>query len=71
MSKKNTGGSAFPTSPKNYDAAICYPGLTIRDYFAAKVMQALITDPDCTLTKDEIASISYMQADTMLRAREE
>lgn len=39
MSTHDTGGPAFPgpcTKPlENY-----YPGLTVRDYFAAKAMQA-------------------------------
>jgi hypothetical protein len=38
MSKENDGGSAFPS----YEDEGYTNGLTIRDYFAAKAMQAII-----------------------------
>ena len=46
--EKNNGGSAFPTS--NYQKIVPIStgyseGMTLRDYFAAKAMQALISDP--------------------------
>jgi hypothetical protein len=72
MNNTNTGGPAYPapvTKPlENY-----YPGMTLRDYFAAKAMQGLTTTLDQT---DEeplwtvIATDSYKLADAMLRARE-
>jgi hypothetical protein len=43
---KNTGGPAFPTSPDNFgstDASV-HGGMTLRDYFAAKAMQAMLHD---------------------------
>ena len=43
MDKKTTGGPAFPESyghPRNHWIGW---GMTLRDYFAAKAMQALIT----------------------------
>ena len=52
---------AFPDGLLNQD------GMTLRDYFAAKAMQALI-DND-TLFSD-IAIQAYQLADAMLKARE-
>ena len=58
-------GPAFPTgtgvTPYN-------PGMTLRDYFAAKAMQVLIANDDTDL--DEDARDAYMIADMMLKARE-
>jgi hypothetical protein len=42
-------------------------GMTLRDYFAAKAMQALI-DRDTFF--DDVAESAYKVADHMLRARE-
>jgi len=44
------------------------PGMTLRDYFAAKAMQVLIANDDTDL--DEDARDAYMIADMMLKARE-
>ena len=46
-------------------------GISIRDYFAAKAMQGILTDPDITMGADKIAEWAYAQADAMLKAREE
>jgi hypothetical protein len=58
-------GPAFPTgtgvTPYN-------PGMTLRDYFAAKAMQVLIANDNTDL--DEDARDAYMIADMMLKARE-
>lgn len=45
-------------------------GMTLRDYFAAKAMQGILTDPDITMGADKIAEWAYAQADAMLKARE-
>lgn len=48
-------------------------GMTLRDYFAAKAMQGLISDQDWrqdTLPEDT-AFAAYSMADAMLKAREE
>ena len=59
----NTGGPAFPTG---YDKE---KGISIRDYFAAKAMQADMVDGvhehDFALT----AARAYKMADAMLEAR--
>ena len=46
---------------------------TLRDYFAAKAMQGLLSDPDAGMLDDDMsrwAMLSYKMADAMLRARE-
>ena len=60
MSNNNTGGPAFPT-----DTA--FQGMTLRDYFAAKALQGLATDP--RLGPDGEAALAYRYADAMMKAR--
>ena len=66
---------AFPTnqyangiSPSGFDT-----GMTLRDYFAAKAMQGLYSDPEWRIDMDfsDTAYAAYNQADAMLKAREE
>lgn len=47
-------------------------GMTLRDYFAAKAMQAFCSDPDWRqdMMPEETARAAYHQADAMLNARE-
>jgi hypothetical protein len=45
-------------------------GLTMRDYFAAKAMQGLISIDDLDMHQDDYARVAYQQADAMLKARE-
>ena len=61
---KDTGGPAFPAHPS---ALGDHDGMTLRDYFAAKVMQGLL---DAAMGKSEIAKVAYEMADAMLKARE-
>lgn len=77
MSNK-TGGPAFPQS------GVCTPeinswdsedfggrGLTVRDYFAAKALAGICSNPDTWgLAAPEIVKQSFLIADAMLRARE-
>lgn len=58
---------AFPTRDDNYDSKYSGPGMTLRDYFAAKALQA-IADP-CH-SPELFANRAYEIADAMLRARE-
>ena len=68
----NTGGPAFPTS----NGGSPDDGMTLRDYFAGKAMQALITGPDVMddhyeeETNEYVAKRSYFIADAMLKARQ-
>ena len=43
-------------------------GMDLRDYFAAKALQALVSRGD--YSQDTCAVISYQYADAMMRARE-
>ncbi len=73
MSNTNTGGPAFPTD--NYAAIVPMStgyseGMTLRDYFAAKAMQA---DMIAGVHENDFAwtaARSYKMADAMLKARE-
>ena len=81
---KNDGGPAFPAlkttvnkSPGVYSSEV-EPGMTLRDYFAAKAMpiamqQALgaITDEDSASAMDLVPRLAYAMADAMLKAREQ
>lgn len=72
---KNAGGAAFPiigAENTNY----VHEGMTLRDYFAAKAMQGLMSACDNTGTwtatgiSDEVAKNAYEVADAMIAARE-
>ena len=47
--------------------------LTLRDYFAAKAMQAMLSSPNCPMGVEEsaLAKQAYITADALLRAREQ
>ena len=47
--------------------------LTLRDYFAAKAMQAFLSDPELIekMAVDLTAAFAYMQADAMMEARDD
>ncbi len=71
-------GPAFPTSgrvPADYDGhnqgwcATEHPGMTLRDYFAAKAMASLATYQE--YPPAQAAVYAYEYADAMLKARKE
>ena len=62
----NTGGPAFPAH--HFDLAEGEHGMTLRDWFAAKAMQALIEKYDESPV--EISLEAYEIADAMLKERE-
>lgn len=77
---KETGGQAFPQQQWEYDGqnnVLQYQeeGMTLRDYFAAKAMQGLITGAMSDGSKHEqeaiepISAIAYQFADAMIKAR--
>ena len=69
MSDTNTGGPAFPCP--RYLKGIGPDGMTLRDYFAAKVVPTYLADPFFSnVTQGEIARLAYDMADSMLDARE-
>jgi hypothetical protein len=60
------GGPAFPIPAiaKNGVAFVSAPGMTLRDYFAAKAMQCL------PAPQQNLAELAYKIADAMLKERE-
>ena len=64
----NTGGPAFPIVIDIGQGVEWHKGMTLRDYFAAKAMQALLTRRP--LSGGEVARDAYIIADAMLKARE-
>ena len=48
-----------------------FQGMTLRDYFAAKAMQAMLSSPNCPMNvrESELAKQAYSAADAMLEAR--
>jgi len=63
----NTGGSAFPHIGIGTDV----DGMTLRDYFAAKVMQGAVSNGlPLTSAYPLIAVRVYEMADAMLKARD-
>jgi len=79
MTNKETGGPAFPFPAYTYQNGEINHGeggMTMRDYFAAKALQALLADPepfdlcdgDETIA-DTYAREAYVYADAMLKAR--
>lgn len=82
MSARDDGGPAFPkpetrTSPiTGISRTESAGGMTLRDYFAAKAMQARLAD--AVIPTDEVesriallASGAYRMADAMLKARQQ
>lgn len=74
-----TGGPAFPLAASEYSGNGPERGMTLRDYFAAKAMQAMFSSPQAMAaaasnTKNQAATVflaiaSYEMADAMLQAR--
>jgi hypothetical protein len=69
---------AFPTTYRNYDESISHDctGMDLRDYFAAKAMQAIIGKSDdvsinIVEVDNWIGDYSYVVADAMMKARTE
>ena len=74
MRNIETGGPAFPQVATNPDGDLYQPGMTLRDYFAAKAMQALISANGPMPTgawPTHAERTAYWIADAMLKAREQ
>ena len=75
MKVKDAAIQAFPFIEPNADDAIkaYHPGITLRDYFAAKAMQGEIAANEGLFKNEElqhqVAKLSYEMADAMLEAR--
>ncbi|CAB4130549.1 hypothetical protein UFOVP121_13 [uncultured Caudovirales phage] len=72
MSNTNTGGPAFPMPESRFsDGSLKQEakiGMTLRDYFAAKAVQAVIARGDDT-NRPGMAEWAYAMADAMIKAR--
>jgi hypothetical protein len=72
MSDIKDGGPAFPTTQEN-GCNSGEPGMTLRDYFAAKAMQTLLASEqpgdEEFATFDMYAHDAYKYADAMIKAR--
>jgi hypothetical protein len=44
--------------------------MTLRDYFAAKAMQAMLSNPTCEMPYDAVVVCAYQVSDAMLEARD-
>jgi hypothetical protein len=79
------GGPAFPMKEIVCDdgepvlVTQCYPGMSLRDYFAAKAMQGMLSswysvgdnyEHNGLVSEKIISKESYKIADAMLKARE-
>jgi hypothetical protein len=62
---------AFPQFVLSNGGAYVEGGMSLRDYMAAKAMQAILSNPDYTGEDSRLAAASYHVADAMLKAREE
>ena len=58
-----------PAFPTGTGVTPYHSGMTLRDYFAAKAMQGLLSS-DVNATLEVFAKQSYKVADAMLKARE-
>ena len=78
METKNDGGAAFPELRALYKetafkhTAVNTSGMTLRDYFAAKAMAAILAEADwqsshCTM--EAMSKDAYEMADTMISER--
>ena len=66
---KDTGGPAFPATNHHGHKL---EGMTLRDYFAAKALQGILTatlTPNTVWSQDAAAETAYKVADAMLKAR--
>lgn len=76
MTDLEKGGPAFPgpieASQSEGQAAsmMMHPGMTLRDYFAAKVLAGLHANKECNVwPHSQFAEYAYAAADAMLEAR--
>lgn len=71
MSNTNTGGPAFPGLHPSAECRFKEEGMTLRDYFAAKVLQGICASgPASEWSNPRLATEAYDLADAMLKARE-
>ncbi|EPK3595386.1 TPA: hypothetical protein ACHYRB_002050 [Proteus mirabilis] len=69
-----TGGAAFPASGHPDMQFVAQEGMSLRDYFAAKAMQGMLSNEQCkpfdmSFSEEYHANCAYRMADAMLKAR--
>jgi|APGre2960657373_1045057.scaffolds.fasta_scaffold259450_2 hypothetical protein len=60
-----------PAFPQQTDLKLSYTGMSLRDYFAAKALQGLLSNRHAEAAIDEFAAKSYRMADAMMKQRSE
>lgn len=65
----NDGGPAFPVVFEHEEATAECHGMSLRDYFAAAIMQGLMAS-QCEVTDDPYPIYAYKIADAMLKVRD-
>lgn len=60
-----------PAFPQQTDLKLSYTGMSLRDYFAAKTLQGLLSNRNAEAAIDEFAAKSYRMADAMMKQRDE
>lgn len=70
MTTQANNPPAFPHHEIDENDTIYHAGMTLRDYFAAKAMQAMIAN-DLNLARhpEGLTKLSYAVADAMLKER--
>lgn len=61
--------TAFPFVASDDTGMIINTGMTMRDYFAAKAMQGMMSDPNLDMICNKVAQLSYNMADAMMKAK--
>jgi hypothetical protein len=69
LDREGAGMNDIPAFPRPHSGATQYAqeGMTLRDYFAAKAMQAILNG---TKNYENVAKYAYQMADEMMKARE-
>lgn len=68
MSEIKDGAPAFPFVEPNTECNVA-TGMTLRDWFAGKAMQGMLSDTNVQGTAEEFAQRAYQLADAMLKVR--
>ena len=64
------GGPAYPGTDDHGMDRGGWPGMTLRDYFAIRAMVVMLDWEDWD-SPDQVAKAAYLQANAMLKARDE
>ncbi|MBM6397872.1 hypothetical protein JQC79_19150 [Ochrobactrum anthropi] len=73
MTDINTGGAAFPCEGGSDSGLFADPGMSLRDYFAAKALQGLLAGQFSDhghFNLKELPKEAYAISDAMIAARE-